>query len=419
MAIDDATQDLLRALAPRVLGTLVRRYRDFATCEDAVQEALVAAAMQWPDRGLPDSPKAWLITVATRRLTDHVRAEIARRHREQLVISLIPADEQVALAADAMGANEDDDTLELYFRCCHPALSPASQVSLTLRAVGGLTTAEIGRAFLVPEATMAQRLSRAKLTIRQAGGAFPAPTSPAERAARLPAVLHVLYLIFSEGYTASDGAALLRVDLSSEAIRVCRMLAAVLPGEPEVTGLLALMRLTDARRAARVGALGELIPLDEQDRAHWDGAAITEGQALLTQAFAAGRPGPYQIQAAIAALHDEATSTNATDWPQIVALYTVLGHMADSPMVRLSHAIALAMADGARAGISALDALAREHPRFATQHRFTAARAHLLEQLGDHAAATEHYREAARRTTSVPEQRYLLLHAARLSATGA
>jgi len=395
-----------------VLGTLLRRYRDFGDCEDAVQEALIAAAKQWPAQGVPDNPRGWLITVATRRLTDQVRADTARRLREQLVVSLIPADEQIARAADESGASERDETLDLYFMCCHPALSPASQIALTLRAVGGLTTAEIARAFLVPEATMAQRLTRAKQTIRSAGASFP-DLSVADRAARLPLVLKVLYLVFSEGYTASGGKDLYRLDLSSEAIRVTRLLVDVLPDEPEAAGLLALMLLTDARRTARTGPDGELIPLDEQDRSTWDRARIGEGQQILQRALSRGAAGPYQIQAAIAALHDEAAGTASTDWPQILALYDVLVRLADSPMAALSRAIALAMVEGPLAGLAALDALDRD-PAIAGHHRLDAARAHLLERAGSHTDAIEGYARAARKTTSVPERNYLLLHAARL-----
>ena len=351
--LDNSAQDLLRDLAPQVLGVLLRRYRDFGGCEDAVQEALIAAATQWPTQGMPDNPKGWLITVATRRLTDQIRSDTARRLREQLVVSLVPADEQIALAADAAGVNERDETLDLYFMCCHPALSPASQVALTLRAVGGLTTGEIARAFLVPEATMAQRLTRAKQTIKSAGTAFPELT-PSDRAVRLPAVLKVIYLIFNEGYTPSGGDQLYRIDLSSEAIRVARLLSQLLPEDPEVGGLLALMLLTDARRAARTGPNGELIPLDEQVRSLWDQGRIAEGRQVLQRALARGATGPYQIQAAVAALHDEASSTHDTDWGQILALYELLLRFEDSPMARLSHAIALAMVDGPAAGLQAL-----------------------------------------------------------------
>jgi RNA polymerase sigma factor (sigma-70 family) len=414
-SLDPAAQDLLRDLAPAVLGTLVRRYRDFAACEDAMQEALLAAAIQWPAAGTPDHPKGWLITVATRRLTDRVRADTARRLREQLVVSLVPADAQIALAADAEGVDERDESLDLYFTCCHPALSPASQVALTLRAVGGLTTAEIARAFLVPEATMAQRLSRAKQTIKAAGAGFPAPTER-DRLVRLPAVLHVLYLIFSEGYAASAGERVARVELSAEAIRVARLLANLLPDEPEVLGLLALMRLTDARRAARTSPDGELIPLDEQDRGSWDRAAIDEGERILRRALSRGTAGPYQIQAAIAALHDRAADTEATDWPQILVLYGLLRRWNDSPMVRLSEAIALAMVEGPAAGLAALDHLAVDS-RLSDHYRLDAVRAHLLERAGDREAAIAHYQRASARTTSTPERHYLLLKAARLADT--
>jgi RNA polymerase sigma factor (sigma-70 family) len=394
------TQRLLRELTPVVLGVLVRRYRDFAGCEDAVQEALVAATRQWPQAGLPDNPRAWLIRVATRRLTDQIRAAAARRMREQLVVAFVPAEDQIAVAA---GGSERDDTLELYFMCCHPALSASSQIALTLRAVGGLTTAEIARAFMVPEATMAQRLSRAKQTIRDAGARFDEPDPSA-----LPRVLHVLYLVFNEGYTASAGDELVRVDLSAEAIRVTRLLDRLLPEVAEVKSLLALMLLTDARRAARTGPSGELIPLDEQDRTRWDRAMIAEGVQLLDAAIATGERGPYAIHAAVAALHDEAASTDATDWPQIAGLYATLLERGDNPMVRLSHAIALGMSEGPEAGLAALDGIG-------DSYRVDAARGHLLERAGDHVAAIECFRRAAARTASTPERNYLLLHAARLA----
>jgi RNA polymerase sigma factor (sigma-70 family) len=396
---------LLRELTPFVLGVLVRRYRDFAACEDAVQEALLAASQQWPAAGLPENPRAWLIRVATRRLTDRVRAEAARRMREELVVAFVPVEEQIAVVA---GGNERDDTLDLYFMCCHPALSPSSQIALTLRAVGGLTTAEIARAFLVPEATMAQRLSRAKQTITDAGREFEPDL------ARIDRVLHVLYLVFNEGYTATSGDELVRVDLSTEAIRVVRLLDRLVPDSAEVKSLLALMLLTDARRAARTGPNGELIPLDEQDRTRWDRAMIAEGVQLLDVAMAMGGRGPFAIHAAIAALHDEAPSTDATDWPQIAALYTAMLAYGDNPMVRLSQAIALGMAEGPRAGLDALDIVARD-PRMAKNYRLDAARAHLLERAGDHAAAIQYFRIAAERTASTPERNYLMLHAARLA----
>ena len=399
------TQGLLRELTPLVLGVLVRRYRDFAACEDAVQEALLAASRQWPASGLPENPRAWLIRVATRRLTDQVRAETARRMREQLVVAFVPVEEQIAVLA---GGNERDDTLDLYFMCCHPALSPSSQIALTLRAVGGLTTAEIARAFLVPEATMAQRLSRAKQTIRDAGGDFETDI------ARIDRVLHVLYLVFNEGYAATSGDDLVRVDLSTEAIRVTRLLDRVVPDHAEVKSLLALMLLTDARRAARTGPSGELVPLDEQDRTRWDRAMIAEGVQLLDAAMALGGRGPFAIHAAVAALHDEAQSTETTDWPQIAALYTAMLAHGDNPMVRLSQAIAIGMAQGPRAGLELLDVVARD-PRMEKNYRLDAARAHLLERAGDHAAAIKYFRLAAERTASTPERNYLILHAARLA----
>jgi RNA polymerase sigma factor (sigma-70 family) len=406
--LDASGQQLLRDLTPLVLGVLVRRYRDFAGCEDAVQEALVAAALQWPERGMPDNPRAWLIKVATRRLTDHIRADAARRLREELVVSFVPPDEQIATV---VGANERDDTLELYFLCCHPKLSPTSQVALTLRAVGGLTTHEIARAFLVPEATMAQRLSRAKQTLKEVGLG---ESTPDERLARLGSVLQVLYLVFNEGYTASSGDQLMRLDLSSEAIRVTRLLERLVPDAFDVKALLALMLLTDARRAARTGPHGELVPLDEQDRGLWDRSMIEEGTRLVDQVFAAGASSSYATQAAIAALHDEAPSTDATDWPQIAMLYASLLQHGDNPMVRLSHAIAWGMAEGPAAGLVALDALAADS-QIAGHYRLDAARAHLLERSGDPDAAIPLFHRAAQGTTSTAERDYLLLHAARLA----
>ena len=411
-SLDSTTQRLLRDLAPRALGTIVRRYRDFSACEDAMQEALIAAASQWPERGMPENPAGWLVHVASRRLTDEVRANAARRLREKLVVSLVPADEQIALAADE-GASERDDTLDLFFMSCHPSLSIASQIALTLRAVGGLTTTELARAFFVPEATMAQRLSRAKEMIRESGAGFSEPTE-AERHARLPAVSKVLYLIFNEGYSATAGDSLVRVDLSDEAIRVTRMLHAMLPDDAEIGGLLALMVLTDARRASRTGPNGELIPLDEQDRSKWDRKKIEEGTALVDAVMRAGAVGPYQVQAAIAALHDEAASTDTTDWKQIVVLYDVLVEMMDGPMVRLTRAIAFAMVEGPEAGLAEIDGLGRD-AKWAENYRIEAARAHLLERAGRAEEAIAAYRRAADRTASMPERNYLLVHAARLA----
>jgi RNA polymerase sigma factor (sigma-70 family) len=412
-SLDGSAEHLLRDLAPQVLGAVMRRFRDFGAAEDAVQEALIAAAAQWPREGVPDDPRAWLIQVASRRIADHVRRETARRRRESIVVSLVPPEEQIALAADSDDAAGQDDTLVLLFMCCHPALSSSSAIALTLRAVGGLTTAEIAKAFLVPEATMAQRISRAKQSIKASGVPFQMPT-PEERAQRLGAVLHVLYLIFNEGYTTSSGPELSRSDLSSEAIRLTRAVHTLLPDDGEIAGLLALMLLTDARRAARTGPAGELIPLDEQDRGLWDQRAISEGVALVSATLSRGSIGEYQLQAAIAAVHDEAARVEDTDWPQILALYGLLKRMSDNPMVTLNHAIATAMVRGPAAGLELLRALDAD-ARLAGHHRLDAVRAHLLERAGDHEAAIAHYSTAAGRTTSIPERDYLIAQAARLS----
>ncbi|MEU8150320.1 RNA polymerase sigma factor [Nonomuraea sp. NPDC048901] len=397
-------EDLLRRLAPQVLGALVRRYGHFATAEDATQEALLAAALQWPEEGLPDNPRGWLITVASRRLTDLLRAEQARRHREDTVSRWTLPDQWLAPAADRP-ASESDDTLILLFMCCHPSLSPASQIALTLRAVGGLTTAEIARAFLVPEATMTRRITRAKHRIKESGLPFGMPSGQ-DRAERLAAVLHVLYLIFNEGYASTSGPALHRTELTTEAIRLTRLVNRLLPDDPEVAGLLALMLLTDARRPARTGPDGSLIPMAEQDRTLWNTAYITEGTALITGALPRGPTGPYQLQAAIAALHDEAPTAGATDWPQIKALYEVLMRLSDNPVVTLNHTVAVAMVDGPEAGLTLLEKLAHD-PRIAEDHRLHAVRAHLLEMSGDHRAARESYEAAAQRTSSLQQQRYL------------
>jgi RNA polymerase sigma factor (sigma-70 family) len=397
-------EQLLRELAPSALGTLARRYGQFDAAEDAVQEALVAAAEQWPQDGVPDNPRGWLLTVASRRMRNAIRGESARRRREETVAASAAPEELVAPAADAVPPDRDD-TLTLLFLCCHPALSPTSQIAITLRAVGGLTTDQIARAFLVPEATMAQRISRAKHSIRAAGATFRMPPAE-ERPERLRSVLHVLYLIFNEGYTATSGPDLQRPDLTREAIRLTRDLHRLLPDEGEVAGLLALMLLTDARRAARTTPDGSLVPLAEQDRRAWDAAAIREGVALITATLSRGRVGRYQLQAAIAAVHDEAPSAEETDWPQILVLYELLERVGPNPMVTLNHAVALAMVRGPRAGLEMLDTLAADG-RLAGHHRLDAVRAHLLEMAGDHAQARAAYRAAARRTTSLPERRYL------------
>jgi RNA polymerase sigma factor (sigma-70 family) len=398
---DVAVEDLLRGLAPQVLGAVVRRFGHFDTAEDAVQEALLAAAMQWPAEGVPDNPRAWLITVASRRLTDLLRSEQARQRREETV-------HRWTLTAAA--PPDADDTLILLFMCCHPALSPPSQIALTLRAVGGLSTAEIARAFLVPEATMTRRITRAKQTIKDSGQPFGLPP-PEERADRLAAVLHVLYLIFNEGYAATAGPTLFRTELADEAIRLARMLHGVLPDDPEVTGLLALMLLTDARRPARTAADGSLVPMAEQDRSLWNAGLIREGVELITAALPHGATGPYQLQAAIAAVHDEAATAAETDWPQIVALYGVLLRLSDNPVVALNHAVAVAMVDGPRAG---LDLLGRLETSLDKDHRLHAVRAHLLEMAGERAAARASFEAAAGRTMSVQQQRYLHGRAARL-----
>jgi RNA polymerase sigma factor (sigma-70 family) len=406
--LDARAEHLLRDLAPQVLGAVLRRFRDFGAAEDAVQEALIAAATQWPAKGMPANPRGWLIQVTARRLADLARSETSRRRREAAVAGLEAPEPQAAPAAE-----ERDDTLVLLFMCWHPALSTPSAIALTLRAVGGLRTSEIAAAFLVPEATMAQRISRAKASIKASGVPFQMPT-PEERAERLGAVLHVLYLIFNEGYTASSGPELSRTDLSGEAIRLTRAVHALLPNDGEVAGLLALMLLTDARREARTGAAGELIPLDQQDRGRWDRRAIAEGVALVTAALSRGSIGEYQLQAAIAAVHDEAARVEDTDWPQILALYGLLKRMSANPMVALNHAIATAMVHGPAAGLELLKALDADE-RLAGHHRLDAVRAHLLERAGDREAAIACFRSGAGRTTSLPERNYLMTQAARLS----
>ena len=406
MTIDSRIEDLLRELAPQVLGTLVRRHGQFDACEDAVQESLLAAALQWATDGVPERPRSWLVTVASRRLVDEWRSESARRRREMSVAALDPG--------DPGHVPENDDTLTLLFMCCHPSISVPSQLALTLRAVGGLTTEEIASAFLVPEATMAQRISRAKQRIKGAGIPFDLPPEP-ERADRLLVVLQVLYLVFNEGYTTSSGTALLRADLTAEAIRLTRLLRQLVPGEAEVAGLLALMLLTDARRAARADADGSIVPLGHQRRELWNTQQIAEGVALITSTLGSARIGPYQVQAAIAAVHDEAPSADATDWAQILSLYEVLERVSPGPVVTLNRAVAVAMVHGARAGLVLLVTLDADQ-RMSHTHRLEAVRGHLLEMAGDPAAARVSYQRAARMTTSVPEQRYLALQAARLGS---
>ena len=423
MTADQDPGDLLRELAPQVLGALLRRFGHFDLCEDATQEALLAAALQWPRDGTPDNPRGWLITVAARRLMDAARSEQSRRRREDQIAVATPQSELLSPPADADPGQDRDDSLALLFGCCHPALSAPSQIALTLRAVGGLTTAQIAAAFLVPEATMAQRISRAKQAIKASGVPLAVPAGETERGDRLRAVLHVLYLIFNEGYTATHSDQLTRPDLSAEAIRLARWLHRLLPGDGEVAGLLALMLLTEARRPARTTPDGELVPLAEQQRSRWDRALIAEGVALITAALAssgqsssgqsaAGEAawghavGPYQLQAAIAAVHDEAQDVDATDWPQILALYDLLDRVAPNPLSSLSRVVAVARVHGPAAGLDALGALESDR-RMAGYHRLLATRAHLLGLAGQHGPAALAYREAARRATSRPERRYL------------
>ncbi|MCW2879761.1 MAG: polymerase sigma-70 factor, subfamily [Sphaerisporangium sp.] len=414
MSVDRSVEDLLRELAPQVLGAMVRRYGHFDACEDALQEALLAAALQWPAEGTPGNPRGWLVTVASRKLVDQVRSEQARRRREDQVALATPQTELLSRAADAEPDAYRDDSLALLFLCCHPELSTPSRIALTLRAVGGLTTAQIAAAFLVPETTMAQRISRAKQTIKTSDMPFRMPDA-ADRAERLRAVLHVLYLIFNEGYATTDGTDLTAPALSIEAIRLARWLHRLLPDDGEVAGLLALMLLTDARRPARTTPDGDLVPLAEQDRSRWDRQLIAEGITLLTETLPRGQVGPYQLQAAIAAVHDEAEHVETTDWPQILALYGLLEQTAPNPMVTLNSAVAVAMVHGPATGLDLLATLESDR-RMARHHRLLATRAHLLELLGEHDAAAGAYRDAARRTTSAPERRHLTARAARLAS---
>jgi len=413
-AWEATSEHLLRELAPQVLGAVARRFRDFVSAEDAVQEAMVAAFEQWPRVGIPDNPRGWLIQVASRRMIDQLRSEMARRQRETTVAREA---ETMAPTVDIESEMDPDDTLILLFMCGHPALTASSAIALTLRVVGGLTTAEIANAFLVPEATMAQRISRAKQSIKSSGVPFRLP-APQERAERLPVVLHVLYLIFSEGYVSTVGVHLQRIDLAREAIRLTRCAKTLLPNDPEVAGLLALMLLTDARRTARTGSNEELIPLTKQDRTLWDQGEMSEGIELLTAALSNGSVGQYQLQAAIAAVHDEAARVEDTDWSQILALYELLKRVSPNPIFALNHAIAAAMVHGPLKGLELLRTL-DDDTRLSGHYRLDAVRAHLLEMAGDHESAVKHYRIAAGRTTSIPEQNYLMTQAARLGDTKA
>ncbi len=408
---DRRIEGLWRDLAPQVLGALVRRYGHFDAAEDAVQEALLAAATQWPRDDVPDDPRAWLITVASRRLVDRLRSDTARDRRELTAASTAPH----GPTEEPQPISDRDDTLTLLLLCCHPVLSPATQVALTLRAVAGLTTAQIALAYLVSETAMAQRISRAKQAIRDAGARFETPEG-IEAGERLRAVLHVLYLVFNEGYASSAGEALVDVELSGEAIRLTRAAYALRPDDGEVAGLLALMLLTDARRASRVDAAGDLVTLEEQDRSQWDRAMVEEGTALVTRALSTSPPGPYQVQAAIAALHAEAPTAADTDWPQILALYNVLVAHEPGAMVSLNRAVAVAMVQGPDRALTELSALARD-PRMARHHRYHAVRAHLLDRAGRAAEAADAYRLAVGLTTNEPERRYLAGRAARADGT--
>lgn len=404
MTVGPGVEDLLRTLSPRILGALVRRYGNLGLCEDAVQEALLHVSVEWTKHGVPERPRGMLLTIANRRLIDLVRSEHARREREERVMIGAPSSEFLRLPGEDDDADRDD-SLILLLMCCHPGLTPPSQIALTLRAVGGLSTAEIARAFFVPESTMAQRISRAKQRIRELGTSFSMPP-PDELDERIRAVQHVLYLVFNEGYTASSGPDINRTDLTKEAVRLTRQLRRNRPGDSETAGLLALMLLTEARRAARTTPAGDLVPLAEQDRRLWDTDLIREGVGLVTEALSAGPLGAYQLQAAIAAVHDEAASAEETDWPQILALYETLDQVAPNPMATLNRAVAVAMVHGPRAGLALVATL--EHDERIRDHHLTfAVRGHLLGMAGDPAAAADAFRGAARRTSSRPEKRYL------------
>ncbi|MCD0445719.1 RNA polymerase sigma factor [Glycomyces sp. A-F 0318] len=393
--MEGGLDEVWRRESAHVLGALVRRYGDFDACEDAAQEAVLAAAVHWPREGLPANPRAWLIRAASRRLVDGWRSARARAAREVGDAARGPAAEPV----------DRDDSLHVLLLCCHPALSEASRVALTLRAVGGLTTEQIAAAFLVPVATTAQRISRAKATLARTGARL-RDVAADDLPGRVRSVRQVLYLVFNEGYTRSGGPALVDVSLTGEAIRLARELRARLPSDTETAGLLALMLLTDARAAARTDERGELVPLAEQDRSRWDRAKIAEGTALLERALPAGPVEPFQLQAAIAAVHDEAAAYGDTDWPQIAELYRMLDRIAPGPVVTMNRAVAVAMTDGPERALRLLEPLL-EDPKLRGGHRLHAVRAHLHEQAGDVAAAREAYREASRLTTSTPEQRYL------------
>lgn len=404
---DAAVEHAVRDAAPRAIAALTRRSKNFGFAEDAVQEAVLDAIEQWRRDGIPENPAGWIFTVAARRLNERLASESARRRREAAAAN--PATDMIDLAG-RLDDMDRDPTLEVLFHCCASDLSPAAAAALILRAVVGLTTAEIAGAYHIPTATMAQRISRAKETLRQNGSN---DLGPKDRAERVGVVRQALYVMFSEGYVARSGLTLGRIELTAEALRLARALHRE-HRDSETTALLALMLLTDARRSARTGPKGELIPLDEQDRSLWDHAAIEEGTALTREAFAHGVVGPTAIQAAIAALHDNAPTVRSTDWRQITELYDALLSMAWSPGAALSRIVARAMLDGAAPALADLDHLLLD-PRVAQGHRADAVRAHLLEMIGDRKAALTFYAAAAGKTASIPERNYLLLRASRLS----
>jgi len=407
MPVTPAVEHLLRTEAPQVLGALVRRFGHFEFAEDAVQEALLAASQAWPAQGVPQDPRSWLIRIGYRRMVDLLRSDQARRQREQRT-GLAEAVMRVP-GRQPQPVPGTDDSLTLLLLCCHPALSTASQVALTLRAVGGLTTAEIAHAFGTSESTMGTRISRAKAQLAKAGARFTAPTDT-DRSSRIAAVMQVLYLIFNEGYTASAGRQLGRVDLTGEAIRLARMLRDLLPDDAEATGLLALMLLTEARRPARTTSQDELVPLDDQDRTQWNVELIREGTELIDGVWGRRQVGPYQLQAAVAAVHACALSPEQTDWPQIAALYLWLERLNPTGPVRLSRVVAVAKAYGPARGLALLDEVNRRHrldQEPLTRQRERAVRAHLVQLTGDAAGAATLYREAAELTNNQVERRYL------------